>query len=182
MINNFKTKLLLTLIATSIHYDDLMNPTTYSKDLYKEVILDGNYSNDISHPDKFLEFSIGERVAKPSEISIAINTWKTQSDRIKVVEYAKSHEGRPLHAVFISSPNNINNLDNIKNSINQLSDARETSDREARSIIEELPAIAWMAYSIHGNETSGADAAFAAIYHLIASNDDEVLSLSLIHI
>ena len=177
MITNFKTKLLLTLIATSIHSDDLMNPTTYSKDLYTEVILDGNYSNDISHPDEFLEFSIGERVAKPSEISIAINTWKTQSDRIKVVEYAKSHEGRPLHAVFISSPNNINNLDNIKNSINQLSDARETSDREARSIIEELPAIAWMAYSIHGNETSGADAAFAAIYHLIASNDDEVLSM-----
>ena len=177
MINNFKTKLLLTLIATSIHSDDLMNPTTYSKDLYTEVILDGNYSNDISHPDEFLEFSIGERVAKPSEISIAINTWKTQSDRIKVVEYAKSHEGRPLHAVFISSPNNINNLDNIKNSINQLSDARETSDREARSIIEELPAIAWMAYSIHGNETSGADAAFAAIYHLIASNDDEVLNM-----
>ena len=110
MINNFKTKLFLTLIATSIHSDDLMNPTTYSKDLYTEVILDGNYSNDISHPDEFLEFSIGERVAKPSEISIAINTWKTQSDRIKVVEYAKSHEGRPLHAVFISSPNNINNL------------------------------------------------------------------------
>ena len=38
MINNFKTKLLLTLIATSIHSDDLMNPTTYSKDLYTEVI------------------------------------------------------------------------------------------------------------------------------------------------
>ena len=101
MINNFKTKLLLTLIATSIHSDDLMNPTTYSKDLYTEVILDGNYSNDISHPDKFLEFSIGERVAKPSEISIAINTWKTQSDRIKVVEYAESHEGRPLHALSL---------------------------------------------------------------------------------
>ena len=36
----------------------------------------------IFHPDEFLEFSIGEK-GKPSEISIAINTWKTQSDRIK---------------------------------------------------------------------------------------------------
>ena len=31
-----------------------------------------------------------------------------------------------------------------------------------------------MAYSIHGNETSGADAALGIIYHLIASKDSEV--------
>ena len=67
MINNFKTKLFLTLIATSIHSDDLMNPTTYSKDLYTEVMLDGNYSNDISHPDEFLEFSksVGNNLSDP---------------------------------------------------------------------------------------------------------------------
>ena len=31
-----------------------------------------------------------------------------------------------------------------------------------------------MAYSIHGNETSGADAALGIIYHLISSNDLEI--------
>ncbi len=34
-----------------------------------------------------------------------------------------------------------------------------------------------MAYSIHGNETSGADAALGVIYHLIASKDDDILEL-----
>ena len=34
-----------------------------------------------------------------------------------------------------------------------------------------------MAYSIHGNETSGADAALASIYHLIASTDDDTASM-----
>ena len=34
--------------------------------------------------------------------------------------------------------------------------------RQARSIIDNLPAVAWMAYSIH-NETS--NGAMAAIYH-----------------
>ena len=34
-----------------------------------------------------------------------------------------------------------------------------------------------MAYSIHGNETSGADAALGIIYHLIASEDAEVVDL-----
>ena len=34
-----------------------------------------------------------------------------------------------------------------------------------------------MAYSIHGNETSGADAALGVIYHLIASEDKDILDL-----
>ena len=46
-----------------------------------------------------------------------------------------------------------------------------------RDLIDDLPAIAWMAYSIHGNETSGADAALAAIYHFIASEDPETLDM-----
>ena len=31
-----------------------------------------------------------------------------------VKEYAKSHEGRPLYAIFISSPENLSKLDEIK--------------------------------------------------------------------
>ena len=71
--------------------------------------------------------------------------------------------------MFISSSENLKNLDSIKDKITQLSDARITNDRQARSLIDDLPAVAWMAYSIHGNETSGADAALGVIYHLIAS-------------
>ena len=159
----------LTFIFNSVQAKDLMQPTSYSKDLYQVEILDGNYSKNITHPDKFLGFGIGERVASPWQITNALKQWSTQSDRIKIVEYAKSHEGRPLHAVFISSPDNIDNLDKIKSDLSALSDARIINDRQARSLIENLPAVAWMAYSIHGNETSGADGALAAIYHLIAS-------------
>ena len=170
--------LLFIIASTNILLsDDLMNPTSYSKDLYQIPILDGTYTDDITHPDEFLEFGIGERVAAPWQITSALKTWSTQSDRIKVVEYARTHENRPLHAVFISSPDNINNLDAIKKSISALADARSTSDRDAKSIIDDMPAVAWMAYSIHGNETSGADGALAAIYHLIASTDEDVINM-----
>ena len=170
--------LLFIIASTNILLsDDLMNPTSYSKDLYQIPILDGTYTDDITHPDEFLEFGIGERVAAPWQITSALKTWSTQSDRIKVVEYARTHENRPLHAVFISSPDNINNLDAIKKNISALADARSTSDRDAKSIIEDMPAVAWMAYSIHGNETSGADGALAAIYHLIASTDEDVINM-----
>ena len=78
-------------------------------------------------------------------------SYAKQSKRVKVVEYGKTHEGRSLYAVFISSPSNIDNLDKYKQSLADLSDARKTSDNKARSIINSLPAVAWMAYSIHGN-------------------------------
>ena len=167
-----------TLLLTNIIFSEpLMKPTSLSKDLYDFKILSGNYNENISHPDIFLDFEYGTRVASPAQIENAVINYAKQSDRLKVIEYGKTHEGRSLYAVFISSPSNIDNLDTFKQSLADLSDARKTNDNKARSIINSLPAVAWMAYSIHGNETSGADAALGLIYHLIASTDQEVTSL-----
>ncbi|WP_371193220.1 M14 family metallopeptidase [Glaciecola sp. SC05] len=163
---------------TQVAQASLLMKPTYHPDLdYKAPLLEGNYNQDITHPDDVLGFEIGQRVANPALITEAIQIWKTQSERMVVLEYAKSHEGRPLFAVFISSPENLAKLDDIKQDLNALADPRVTSDAEAEQIIERLPAIAWMAYSIHGNETSGADAALAAIYHLAASTDQATIDL-----
>ena len=165
------------LLTGFIFSEPLMKPTSLSKDLYDVKILNGDYNNNISHPDEFLDFEYGTRVASPAQIEKAVLNYAKQSNRIEVVEYGKTHEGRSLYAVFISSPSNINNLDKFKQSLADLSDARKTNDNKARSIINSLPAVAWMAYSIHGNETSGADAALGIIYHLLASQDQGVVNM-----
>ena len=169
--------LFIFVFTLNINANTLMNPTSLSKDLYQEVILDDNYIDSVDHPNEFLDFDYATRVATPEQITSALKSWANQSDRLKVIEYARSHENRPLHAVFISSPENLKNLNSIKDKISQLADARNTNDRKAKTLINELPAVAWMAYSIHGNETSGADAALGVIYHLIASKDDDILEL-----
>ena len=169
--------ILLLMFSINLSSSTLMDPTSLSKDLYEGVILEGTYSNKIDKPSVYLGFEIGERVASPYQISNAILAWANQSDRMIVKEYARSHEDRPLYAVFISSPENLNNLDTIKENLNLLSDGINTNANKARLLIEELPAIAWMAYSIHGNETSGADAAMASIYHFIASEDKDTLEM-----
>ena len=172
-----KTIIFFLVMSMNIHSNTLLDATSLSKDLYPQTILNGNYEDNIDNPSQFLDFNYGDRVATPEQITDALNKWSKQSNKLKVVEYAKTHEGRPLHAVFISSPENLNNLDKIKNKISELSDARNTSDREATQIIETLPAVAWMAYSIHGNETSGGDAALGLIYHLIANQDKDILNM-----
>ena len=172
-----KGMILLLMFSINLSSSTLMDPTSLSKDLYEGIILEGTYSNKIDKPSVYLGFEIGERVASPYQISNAILAWANQSDRMIVKEYARSHEDRPLYAVFISSPENLNNLDTIKENVNLLSDGINTNANKARLLIEELPAIAWMAYSIHGNETSGADAAMASIYHFIASEDKDTLEM-----
>jgi hypothetical protein len=155
----------------------LMKPT-YNPDLdYQVEMLSGSYDPALTHPDNILGFPVGYRVATPAQITQSIETWKTQTNRIKVQEYAKSHEGRPLHAVFISSPENLARMDDVLEKLAALADPRKTSDAEAKKIIDELPAIAWMAYSIHGNETSGADAALMSIYHYGASQDQDIKAM-----
>ena len=172
---NYLLSFLLTL--SFVFFGDLAKPTSLSKNLYNNIILDGNYLDTIDHPDTFLDFNYAERVANPAQISAAVQAYSTQSDRIKVIEYGRTHENRPLYAVFISSPANIKRLDAIKTDIALLADARKINDSKANSIIKNLPAVAWMAYSIHGNETSGADAALGVIYHLIASEDEDVVNM-----
>ena len=175
---NKKIFIILPIIFSSLAFaENLKSPTSYSKDLYKEIILSGDYDKKIDHPDKFLDFNYGDRVASPSQIHDAINTYKNQSDKLKVVTYGYSHEGRPLHALFISSPENLNNLEDFKDKLSRLSDPRVTNNRQAKEIIESLPAVAWMSYSIHGNETSGSDAALGLIYHLIADNSPKTLNM-----
>ncbi|GAA0854690.1 M14 family metallopeptidase [Aliiglaciecola litoralis] len=168
---------LLLLIASASQASLVMKPTNDPDLIYDGHLLHGNYNAQVTHPDKILGFEIGQRMASPAQITTAIQTWAGQSDRIKVVEYARTHENRPLFAVYLSSPDNLANLDKIQADIAALADPRETNTATAKKIIKRLPATAWMAYSIHGNETSGADAALTAIYHLSASTDQNVVDL-----
>ena len=177
MIRKLMLALATAMFAQGALAGLLMKPTADPDLVYDGQILEGNYAESISNPEVFLGFKAGQRVADPAQISAAIAAWQGQSDRLKVIEYARTHEGRPLFAVFISSPKNLARLDDIEAQITRLSDARNLDDGEANTIIKSLPAVAWMAYSIHGNETSGADAALASIYHLIASTDTEVTSM-----
>ncbi|NIP18984.1 MAG: peptidase, partial [Xanthomonadales bacterium] len=137
-------------------------------------VLGESYDPAIPTPESLLGFPVGQRAATPEQIVAAVQAWSAASDRVIAVEYARSHEDRPLYYVMVSSPDNLARLDEVKAGIARLADPAGLSDAEADGIIADLPATAWMAYSIHGNESSGADAALAAIYHLVASKLDSV--------
>jgi len=135
------------------------------------------YDPSVPTPETLLGFSAGQRAATPQQIADALVAWNEASDRTKLVEYARTWENRPLYYLVISSPDNIERLDEIKSGMQKLADPRGLSAADADRLVKTLPAVAWMSYSIHGNETSGADAALALMYHLVASTDAEVTTM-----
>ena len=85
-------------------------------------------------------------------------------DRIKLVTYGESWQGRPLTYAIISGPENIARLDAIQADLAGIA-AGQASNGSA------LP-VTWLAYSVHGNEVSCTDAAMMMAYHLLAAQND----------
>ena len=120
--------ILLLTFSLSLNATLVMKPTFDGDLIYDNSILEGDYTSSISKPEEFLGFEIGERIATPLQITNSLEAWSEQSDRINIIEYARSHENRPLHAVFISTPENLNRLEDIKEDLRKISDARLIND------------------------------------------------------
>lgn len=134
-------------------------------------------SYDPSTPtlESVLGWRSGDRISRPADIRRYFDALAAQSpERVRIGEYGRTHEGRPLWWAAIGTPANIARLDQIKAASLAISDPRVTSAAEAERIIADMPAIVWLAYSVHGDEITPADAAAAAAHHLLASRDPAV--------
>ncbi len=144
---------------------------------YDEPFFPGaRYDAALRTPDSILGQRHGTRLAHHAEILACFRAWAGSSKRIRVETFARTHEGRELVWAAISSPANLAKLDSIRADLARLADPRELSEAEAQRILAG-PAVAWMGYSIHGDELSGSDAAVALGYHLVASQDADVAKL-----
>ncbi|MCV5824815.1 M14 family zinc carboxypeptidase, partial [Escherichia coli] len=61
--------------------------------------------------------------------------------------------------------------------VSQLTDPRKTSAAQAQAIARDTPAIAWMAYTIHGNESSSFEAMMQVVYQLAASEEPATIDI-----
>ena len=130
------------------------------------------YRLNIQPPDEYLGFKLGSRPVHHDEVLDYYQYLDELLDNVTLTEYGKTYEGKPLVYLMISSKKNMVNLQSIKNSISTLADPRLIKTvTAAKKIIVNTPAIAWMAYGIHGDEISSTDAAVQLAYQLAAGSD-----------
>lgn len=139
-----------------------------------------HYDRAIPTVESLLGYVEGFRAATHSEIERCLKAWDGKGaggSRAKLFEHGATWEGRTLYHMAISSPANIAKLAAIQSDIASLADPRQLNAEAAQAIVARSPAVAWLAFSIHGDETSGSDAALGLIYHLISSTDPDTQQL-----
>ncbi|HUG98642.1 MAG TPA: M14 family zinc carboxypeptidase [Gammaproteobacteria bacterium] len=146
---------------------------------YAESIYPAGADHDpaIPAPDALLGFETGQRTATPEQIVAYARAVAAASPRVQLVEYARSYEGRPLVYLVISSPANVARSAEIQAGMAELADPRGLDSARRARLVADLPGVAWLGYSIHGNESSGSDAALAVIHHLAADRSEATTRL-----
>lgn len=131
----------------------------------------GPYRENVPRPQSILRYDVGEQHTTYAQMEQVMNAIQRSSpERVKIYEIGTTNENRMQYLVAISSPENISRIDQIRANIARLSDPR-TPQSEANSIAASTPAIAWMAYTIHGNESSSFEAFMQVMYQLAASDE-----------
>ena len=166
--------LILTAASILISVPGLAVATSTDDLTYDAPFVEGStYNESIPHPDSVLGYPIGTQPATCAEIRAYFEALAENSERVRFHTYGETHEGRELIYLVISSPENMAKIESIQEQIGKLSDVRKlANDAEALEIIETTPAIAWLGYSIHGDELSPADSALWVAYQLAAGEDD----------
>jgi len=152
-------KLLLVFILLS----NVVSSQNYFLENYKP------YNNSILSPEEFLGYEIGFQHTRHDQIVSYLTYLSTVSNKADLIKYGKTHEGRNLIILTVTSESNLNRLDDI-----QKEHLKNTFPGASVSLNEKLPIIINLGYGVHGNEPSSSEAALLTAYTLVASKNKKI--------
>ncbi|KAA6321469.1 hypothetical protein EZS27_028882, partial [termite gut metagenome] len=123
-----------------------------------------SFDASIPTPEQFLGYEIGTRITEHHQINAYLEKLAELSDRATIVEIGRTHESRKLKVLIVSSPENLAKLNTIK----QERQKARTGEKPS------TPLIVFLGYSVHGNETSAAEASLLSAYYFVAAQNDFV--------
>ncbi len=133
---------------------------------------------NVPTPASVVGHPLGATAVRYEPLVRYLHTLAEASDRVTLQSYAQTHEGRALYYITITSPTNHAQLEQIKANNAKLADPRKLKNKsEGDGLVQTMPAVAWLAYNIHGDELSSTDAAMTVAYLLAARTDAKTKAL-----
>ncbi len=123
-------------------------------------------------PSRFLGYPLGSRFTHVGEALAYLRALAAASPRVAIWSYGESYEGRPLTLVAVSSAENVDRLEEVRERHLRLTWEAGLPQAEQEALVFTQPAIAWLAYGVHGNESSSTEAALATAYLLAAAKGE----------
>lgn len=130
-----------------------------------------SYNASIPTPKSIIGHEIGEWHVSHDKLVFYLNMLAEKSDRITIENRGETFEGRPLLLLTLSHKKNLNNLDQIR------SEHIKATENDKKPDISKMPLVVYLGYSIHGNESSGSNAALLLAYYLAAAQGDDIENL-----
>lgn len=159
-------------------------PTEVDLTYYLEALPGAGAGHDpeVPAPQNELGFEVGEWHARPAQLVSYLERLAGASDRVTLEEIGRTHEEKPQVVATITSAENHARLDEIlerRRGRTEPPFARtdEGGGEEGDPVPDDLPAVVYLGYSIHGNEASGSNASLVVAYHLAASRSEAVAEL-----
>jgi Zinc carboxypeptidase len=120
----------------------------------------------ITTPEAFLGFEIGSRHVRHHEVAGYAQKLCEESDRLSWHSHGKTWGGRPLGMVIVSRADrqSIPQLEKIAKARRDW--AFQTNQQSDMAM---PPSVAWLGYSIHGDEACGTNASLLVLYILAAA-------------
>lgn len=128
------------------------------------LIAAGAAAQSIPTPDEYLGYPLGRQFTTYERILDYFQELAAKSPLVDVRTFGQTYEGRPLVLVTITSAQNRQRLEAIRQNVISLSDA---DPARAQEIARTTPAIVWLAFGVHGNESSSAEAAMRVASTLV---------------
>lgn len=153
-------KLILSLIFLSIKILPLQAQMEY-------YFPGESFNAAITSPQSYLGYEIGEWHTRYDRLVSYFEKLAETSDMAELHTIGYTNQLRPLVVLVISNNRNIQNLENIRTNHIKLADPNQPMPD-----VSKMPAILNLAYSVHGNEPSGGEAAILTAYWLLASQSD----------
>ena len=120
----------------------------------------------VPSPEEFLGYRIGDRFTPHHRILDYFNELARRSGLITMRQIGTTYEDRPLVLATITSAKNHSALDAIRADVASL--ARGEGD--VSTIVKNRPAVVWLAFGVHGNESSSAESAMLVAHNLLTEN------------
>ena len=119
-------------------------------------------SQQIKTPEEFLGYAPGDRFTLQHAVNEYIMHIAESTPSVRYIRYGETYEGRPLGVCVVSSPGNLEELEKIR-----LSNLQRAGLAEGTPEWAPVP-IVWLAYTVHGSEPAGTEAALKVLYTLAA--------------
>lgn len=128
----------------------------------------------IPSPQEHFGFNPGDdyKLADYAQVTNYFKQLARESERIKLVEFGRSAEGKPMYVAFISSKENLSKLDRYKEISRRLALGRATKE-EAVQLAKEGKAIVWIDSGLHATEVAPVQQAPHLAYKLISDESEE---------